>query len=132
MDFETLFVDPRGRTSRGRFLPALFTLLAAAAFYALLVKSRTGLFCLLVLLLPGAILHARRLHDMGRSATLLLIPIALSLAAFAIRLHYLSFGTQVDALLPPLALAVCAGFAAWGCIGQGQAAANRFGEPAAA
>jgi uncharacterized membrane protein YhaH (DUF805 family) len=119
MDFESLFVDPSGRTSRGQFVPALVTLIAAVAFYAFLVKSRTGLFCLLVLLLPAIILHARRLHDMGRTAWLLLAPAVLMVASFGIRLHFFSLG-GLDAAVHAIALAAAAGFALWGCIGKGQ------------
>jgi uncharacterized membrane protein YhaH (DUF805 family) len=120
MDFESLFVDPNGRTSRGQFVPALITLIAAVAFYAFLVKSRTGLFCLLVLLVPATILHARRLHDMGHTAWLLLAPVVLMVASFAIRLHAFSLGAAPEAAVHVLALAAAVGFALWGCIGRGQ------------
>ena len=120
MNFESLFVNPNGRTSRGQFVAALITLLAVVAFYAFLVTGRTAQFCLLVLVFPAVILHARRLHDMGHAAWLLLAPAILMIAAFAIWL---------DSAVPLVALAVSAGFALWGCIGRGQAAANRFGAP---
>jgi uncharacterized membrane protein YhaH (DUF805 family) len=82
-----------------------------------------------MLLFPGVILHARRLHDMGHSAWLLAVPAVLMVAAFAIWLHILSLGTQLDAAVPVVALVVSAGFALWGCIGRGQVEANRFGAP---
>ena len=127
MTFDTLFADPRGRSSRGHFIAGLLTLLAVIAFYALLVKGRTAQWSILVLVFPTVILHARRLHDMGRSAWLLIVPAVLMLAAFAIWLKVLSFGTPLDGALPPVALATFAGFALWGCIGSGQPEANRFG-----
>lgn len=127
MNFESLFVNPNGRTSRGQFITALITLLAAVAFYQFLVTGRTAQFCLLVLLFPALILHARRLHDMGHTAWLLLAPGALMIVAFAIWLHYVSLGAQLDAAVPLTALIVSAGFALWGCIGSAQAEANRFG-----
>ena len=74
MTFESLFVNPNGRTSRRQFIAALITLLAVVVFYAFLVGGRTGQWCLLVLLFPAVILHARRLHDMGHTAWLLLAP----------------------------------------------------------
>jgi uncharacterized membrane protein YhaH (DUF805 family) len=120
MNFDTLFVNPNGRTSRDQFVPALITILAVAAFYQLLVGGRTGLWSLSVLLFPAFILHARRLHDMGRSAWLLVVPTVLMVAAFAIWLKLVSFGAQIDAVVPLIALAVSAGFALWGCIGKGQ------------
>jgi uncharacterized membrane protein YhaH (DUF805 family) len=119
--FDSLFVSARGRTSREQFVPALITLLAVVAFYAFLVTGRTAQFCLLVLLYPGIVLHARRLHDMGRAAWSLVAPGVLMLAAFAIWLHYISLGAQLDAALPIVALVVTAGFAAWGCVGKSRA-----------
>jgi uncharacterized membrane protein YhaH (DUF805 family) len=127
--FDSVFVSPKGRASRGQFLPALITLVAVVLFYAFLVTGRTAQWCLLMLLFPGVILHARRLHDMGHSAWLLAVPAVLMVAAFAIWLHILSLGTQLDAAVPVVALVVSAGFALWGCIGRGQVEANRFGAP---
>lgn len=127
VSFDFLFVNPNGRTSRGRFAAALITLLTVVAFYAILVTGRTAQWCLLVLLFPAVILHARRLHDMGHSAWLLLAPGVLTVAAFAIWLRILSLGARFDAAVPLTAVAVFAGFALWGCIGRGQAEANRFG-----
>jgi uncharacterized membrane protein YhaH (DUF805 family) len=129
MIFESLFVYPNGRTSRSQFVPALITLLAVVAFYAFLVKGRTAQWCLLVMLFPAFILHARRLHDMGRTAWLLLAPTVLMLAAFAIWLRLVSLDAQLAAAVPLIALTVSAAFAVWGCIGRGQAEANRFGAP---
>lgn len=127
MDFESLFVNPKGRTSRRHFVPALLTLVLVVLFYAFLVKGRTAQFCMLVLLFPAVMLHARRLHDMGHSAWLLLFPAALVVAMFAIRLGYLSLGPSIDSAALPGTLAVGAAFALWGCIGGSQAGANRFG-----
>ena len=94
------------------------TLLAVVAFYQFQVTGRTAQFCMLVLLYPAFVLHARRLHDMGQSAWLLLVPILLMIAAFAIWLKYWSPGAQVTAAVPMIALVVAAGFALWGCIGN--------------
>lgn len=132
MNFESLFVNPNGRTSRRQFVPALITLLAVVVFYAFLVTGRTAEWCLLVLMFPAIVLHARRLHDMGHTAWLLLAPAVPMLAAFAIWLQIFSLGAQLDSVVPLIALAISAGFAIWGCIGAGEAEANRFGAPAAA
>jgi uncharacterized membrane protein YhaH (DUF805 family) len=132
MNFESLFVNPKGRTARGQFVPALITLLAVVLFYAFLVRGRTAQWCLVVLLFPAIVLHARRLHDMGYTAWLLLAPAVLMVAAFAIWLGIFSLGAQLDGALPVIALAVSAGFALWGCIGKGQAEANSYGPPVAA
>jgi hypothetical protein len=69
---------------------------------------------------------------MGHSAWLLLAPALLMIAAFAIWLHVISLGAQLDAAVPLIGLAVSAGFALWGCVGGGQPEANRFGAPVAA
>jgi uncharacterized membrane protein YhaH (DUF805 family) len=130
--FDFLFVNPNGRSSRGQFAAALVTLLAVVVFYAFLVKGATAHWAMLVLVFPGVVLHARRLHDMGHSAWPLIIPAVLTVVAFANWLRVVSFGTPFNTALAPAALAVCAGFALWGCIGNGQAEANRFGAPVAA
>jgi uncharacterized membrane protein YhaH (DUF805 family) len=127
MSFDSLFADPRGRTGRGPFLGALMVLLAAAAFYVLLTRGRNSEWVLMTLLFPAFVLHARRLHDMGRTAWLLLVPLAVALAAFAVWLRLVSFGAGLDGLLAPAAAVLGAAFALWGLIGQGQAEANRFG-----
>jgi uncharacterized membrane protein YhaH (DUF805 family) len=130
--FDFLYVNPSGRTARGQFVAALVTLLAVAAFYAFLVKGLTAHWCLLMLVFPGAILHARRLHDMGHSAWLVLLPAVLTVAAFAGWLHVLTFSAPLNIALPWAAFVVTAGFALWGCLGSGTAEANRFGAPLAA
>jgi uncharacterized membrane protein YhaH (DUF805 family) len=129
MNFDTLFVNFKGRTPRSQFVPALITFVAVVLFYAFLVKGRTAQFCMLVLLFPAFVLHARRLHDMGRSAWPLLVPIALMVAAFSIWLGYLKLSAPLDSVVTMGALVISAAFALWGCIGQGQAEANRFGAP---
>ena len=130
--FEFLFVNPNGRTARGQFIAALIPILIVTAFYTVLVKGLTAHWCLLMLLFPAIILHARRLHDMGHSAWLLFVPTVLTLASFAIWFNIVSFGAALDTDLPIAAAVVFIGFALWGCIGGGQAKSNRFGSPAAA
>ena len=130
MSFENTYVNPKGRTSRAAFIPALLVVLAAAAFYHYLARAgRNGEWVLLTLLLPALVLHARRLHDMGQTAWLLLVPGAL--IAVAIWPHTASRGS-FETPLSLAALVVFAGFALWGCVGKGQPEANKFGEPAAA
>lgn len=130
MTFESLFVDPRGRTPRSQFIGALLVLLAVAAFYAFLVRGRTAEWCLVVLIFPALVLHARRLHDMGRSAWLLVAPGGLLVAAAWLRL--VAADSPLETPVIAIALVVAAGFALWGVVGKGQAEANRFGQPAAA
>jgi uncharacterized membrane protein YhaH (DUF805 family) len=130
--FSFLFVNPNGRTSRGQFVAALIPILIVVAFYALLVRGLTAHWCLLMLLFPAVILHARRLHDMGHAAWLLLVPALLTLASFAVLFHIVSFGARPDTDLPIAAAVVFIGFALWGCLGGGEAETNRFGAPVAA
>jgi uncharacterized membrane protein YhaH (DUF805 family) len=130
--FDILFVNPSGRSPRGQFAAALLTVLAVMAFYAFRVTGLTAHWCMLMLVFPAVVLHARRLHDMGRSAWPLLVPTVLTVAAFAVWLHLLSFGAQVDSALPLATFVVCSAFALWGCLGKGQTAANRFGAAAVA
>ncbi len=127
--FDSLFVHPGGRTSRSQFVPAVITLAAVAAFYAYFVPGRSGQWSMLVLVVPAIILHVRRLHDMGRNAWPVLIPGILAIAGFAIWLHLLSLGAQLDVIVPRAALVVSVALAVWGCIGKGQTEANSFGAP---
>jgi uncharacterized membrane protein YhaH (DUF805 family) len=83
-------------------------------------------------LYPAAVLQVRRLHDMGRTGWLVLVPAVLTVAAMLIWANRISFGTQVDDVVPLAALAVFVGFALWGCIARGQAEANTFGPPVTA
>jgi uncharacterized membrane protein YhaH (DUF805 family) len=130
-NFDSLFVNPRGRTSRGQFVGGLVVVIAVLAFYAYSVTGLTAHWCMLMVVFSAVMLHARRLHDMGRSAWPLLVPAVLSLGAFAVWLRLASFGAQADAALPGAALFVSAGFALWGSLGKGQAETNRFGAPVA-
>ena len=122
MNFESTYVDPRGRIARGSFISALIILLAAAAFYFFLVGGVSGLWCLVVLIYPFIVLNARRLHDMGQTGWLLIVPAALLIAAAAFNLY------DIDAkLISPVtwaALAVSAGIALWGAIGKGKTETN--------
>src|SRR5688572_13825678 len=99
MNFESLFVNPNGRTPRGEFVAALAILVAVVLFYKYLVTGRTAQFCLAVMIFPGFILHARRLHDMGYSALLLIVPTALMIVAFAIWLKLVTLGAQLDTVV---------------------------------
>ncbi len=130
MNFDTLFVYPGGRTSRGNFIGALLVLLAVFAFYHFLVPGRDSQWCQLVLLYPGLVLHARRLHDMGRSAWPLLAPAALIIAAAWLVLYVP--GSRALGIVTVAAVLVAAAFIVWGLVGAGQTEANRFGAPAGA
>lgn len=116
MNFDTLFVNPNGRTARAPFTGALAVLLAAFAFYYFLVPGLTSLWCQFMLVYPALVLHARRLQDMGKSPWLLAVPAALLTAAFCLKLQ--SPGSQPEDVLSWAALVVSAGYALWGLAGK--------------
>lgn len=119
MNYDELFVNPAGRTARGPFIAATATLLAAFAFYWLWVPGRTGQFAMLVMLYPGMVLHARRLHDMGLPGWPVLAAGAVIAAA-----GWFSLYAPTAAAARPLALAawaVAAAFVVWGLAGRGKA-----------
>ena len=131
MNFDSVFANPTGRLSRNAFVGGLVVLLLVVALYVLVAKAgRNGDWVLVTLLFPAFVLHARRLHDMGKSAWLLLIP-GLPTLAFA-WLHLFLPENQLTAPMGWVALVLAAAVAVWGLVGKGQAEANRFGEPAAA
>jgi uncharacterized membrane protein YhaH (DUF805 family) len=130
MSFEQTYVYPGGRTSRNAYIIALVIALAALLFYWIVSqKGLNGQWVRTTLLFPGFMLMARRLHDMGQTAWLLLAPLALDVVA--IGWHYANALKLHEGAPPPAlvwtAVAVSAAFAVWGLIGKGQAEANRFG-----
>lgn len=126
MSYEGLFVTAGGRTARAPFAGALALLLAAGAFYHFLVFGLPGQWAIVVLLIPAFVLHARRLHDMGRTAWLLLAPGA-PIAA-ALWLYMAKPGAPSEGPMSLIALVVAAGFMLWGLLGKGQAGGNRYGK----
>jgi len=132
MTWDTLFVHSKGRTSRGHFIGAVIPLALVVWWYAQASPNVYPQWSLLVLLFPAIVLHARRLHDMGHSGWLLLVPAVLTVAAMAIWDHRLDLGAQLNFGVPLAALVVFSGFALWGCIGKGKAESNAFGPAAMA
>jgi len=131
--WNTLFVQPSGRTSRGHFLAALVPLAIAVLWYA--NKGPAVDYApwgVLVLLYPAVVLHVRRLHDMGRTGWLMLLPAVLTLVAMGIWAHRVSLGAQLDVAVPLAALVAFVAFALWGGVARGQAEANTFGPPVVA
>jgi uncharacterized membrane protein YhaH (DUF805 family) len=131
--FNTLYVQPSGRTSRGTFLAALLPLALAILWYAYKGPAIDyASWGVLVLLYPAVVLHVRRLHDMGRTGWLMLVPAVLAVVAMGIWANRISLGAQLNVTVPLIALVVFVGFALWGCIAKGQAETNTFGPPVAA
>jgi len=123
MNYDTLFVSPAGRTPRGQYVGALITLLAAFAFYYFLVPGRNSQWVQLVLLYPAVVLHARRLHDMGRAAWPVLVPAALIVAMAWLYLFVPE--AEVKGVVAAAAVIVSAGVIVWGLVGKSQADASR-------
>ena len=132
MTWDTLFLNSKGRTPREHFVAAAIPLAIVVWWYVQAGPNVYPQWSLLVLLFPAVVLHARRLHDMGHSGWLLLVPTVLTVAALAIWDHRLDLGAQFNFAVPLAALIVFVGFALWGCIGKGKAQANAFGPPAMA
>ena len=125
MTFDTLFMDPKGRTARGPYIGALVTLLLAVAFYYILVKSRTGQWCLLMLLIPAVILHIRRFRDMGMTPMMLVVPAVLNIAMAWIYLYSPDF--QMKDLVAWAAIAVSALSILWGLVGKSKGGGGQPG-----
>jgi len=132
MTWDSLFVHSKGRTPRDQFIGALIPLAIVVWWYARANPTVYPQWSLLVLLFPAIVLHARRLHDMGHSGWLLIVPAVLTAAAMMIWDHRLDLGTQLNMAVPLAALIVFVGLALWGCIGKGKTQANAFGPPAMA
>ncbi|MBO9582099.1 MAG: DUF805 domain-containing protein [Sphingobium sp.] len=115
-NYDTLLADPRGRTGQSAFIGALIPLALVAAFYHRFVLGGSGDYAMLVLLYPAICLHARRLHDMGRTAWLLIIP-AIPTAA-GIWFHMYDKGQHIETPVIRVALGVSALFTLWGLVGK--------------
>jgi uncharacterized membrane protein YhaH (DUF805 family) len=116
VNFEALYVNPTGSTSKAPYAAGLAVLLAAAAFYYFLVFGRTGQFALLMLLYPALVLHARRLRAMGKPGWLVLVPGAV-LAATA-WFHLYGPGGGGVAFATGAAVGIAAVFILWGLLGK--------------
>jgi len=130
--WDALFVHSKGRTSRGHFIAAAIPLAIVVWWYVRASPNVYPQWSLLVLLFPTSVLLARRLHDMGHSAWVLLVPAVLTVAAMMIWDHRLDLGTQLNVAVPLATLIAFVGCTLWGCIGKGRAEANAFGPPAMA
>jgi Protein of unknown function (DUF805) len=84
MTWDRLFVHSKGRTSREQFIGAVIPLAIVIWWYARANPTAYPRWSLLVLLFPAVVLTARRLHDMGHSGWLVLVPSVLTVAAMAI------------------------------------------------
>ncbi len=124
MDWRALFLSPRGRISKRDFWIA-FAMIMAASVALNLVKP-VGQMLGLLLLWPQVCVNAKRLHDAGRTAWLLLIPAVVTLTCVAIAL--LTGGTVAETAF---AVAAATGlvFLLWVGLSAADLEHNRFGPP---
>ena len=126
MNYDSVFANPAGRLSRNNFVGGLAVLLLVVALYIFVAQAgRNGDWVLVTFLYPAFVMHARRLHDMGKTAWLLLIPGGPAIA-FA-WLHLFLPQSELTAPMGWLAAVLALAFAAWGLVGKSEAEANRFG-----
>lgn len=118
LHYESLYVQPTGRTALSDFVPAFVLVVLAVAFFWYMVGGRTGHFCMLMLMYPLYVLLGRRLQDMGQPGWLALPPALVSLLAFDVVLDYFTVSEAFDSGLPWGAVVITAGFALWACVGK--------------
>ena len=126
-----LLLTPQGRITRAPFWFGILVVIAASVALNL-IPGPVGHLVGFVLLWPQVCINVKRLHDMGRTGWLLLIPAAITLTCLAVGFI---MGSGMEAPPPrpapgPLAIAalVSLGFLLWVGLTPGQSAANRFGE----
>ena len=130
MNLQTLLLSPQGRIGRAAFWIG-FALVMVLSVALNLIPGVIGHLLGFVLLWPQVCINAKRLHDMGRTGWLLLIPAGVSAACLL-----LSFvlGSGAEAAPRPQAMAplVVAGlcglaFLIWVGLARGTPGPNRFG-----
>jgi len=147
-----LFLKPGGRSGRGAFWLGWLAILVAAVMFAGIPLA--GPWLVLALGYPKVVLFARRLHDMGKSAWLILIPAGVSAASltaiilfsgkalndFAMSDHGANKALADAATTGTLAaigigvfwLLFSFAFLLWVGLSKGDPGDNRFGPPTAA
>jgi len=116
MNYDALYVNPNGTTQRAHYVPAMITVLAVIAFYALIVPSLLAIFVIFTLLYPAFVLLTRRVRDMGYPVWLILAPLVLMLTTFANQMGYIDMGDGLATIVKWLAYGVFAAFIFCGCI----------------
>lgn len=137
MDWKGLFLSAEGRIGRQNFWIG-FAILFGASFVVNLIPV-LGQIIGLLLLWPQVCIHAKRLHDMGHSGWLMLIPFGVSVLAGGIAVAtggaaifaggYEAAGAAMGAALLAFGLAflVGLGFLLWVGLTPSQPGDNRFG-----
>ncbi len=130
MDLKILLLTPRGRIGRGPFWIG-FAIVMVVSLVLNMIPGVVGHLLGIILLWPQVCIHAKRLHDMGRTAWWMLAPV-LVLLVCGVATYALAFsetGGGVSAGVAPLAIAaVCGiGFLLWVGLTPGSSQTNRFG-----
>ena len=130
MNLATLLLSPQGRIGRAAFWIG-FAMVMVLSVVLNLIPGVIGHLLGFVALWPQVCIHAKRLHDMGRTVWWMLLPalvlIACGLVSYA--LGYSETGQASPEAMAPLALAaVCGiGFLLWVGLTPGRSEPNRFG-----
>ena len=150
MDWKSLFFSAEGRIGRGEFWIGWLVLLGVSVVTGWI--PLIGMLISLVAIYCTVCIYAKRLHDMGKSGWLQVIPIAVGILAGGWAVMSIGAGAAMSAMsggsdeavaagalgglgmgLLGLAVAflVWIGFLLWIGLTPGEPAANRFGAPPA-
>lgn len=148
MDWKTLFLDAQGRIGQKDFWIG-WLVLFVAGFIAGLIPI-VGFLIAIANVYFSVCLHAKRLHDMGKTAWLMLVPFGASIVGmiigFAVGGAALFAGAMGDdaaaaagaaggmvvfGLVMLVVLVVNIGFLLWVGLSRGDPMDNRFGPPRA-
>lgn len=141
MDWKTLFLSAEGRIGRRDFWIG-FAIILVASFVLGLIPF-LGAILGLLLIWPQICVHAKRLHDMGQTAWLMLIPTVFSLAAVTVMVMVGGVAAlsgdasaihggamMIVGLALLLSFLVGLAFLLWVGLSASQPGDNRFGPPA--
>lgn len=141
MDWKRLFLSAEGRVGRRDFWIGFAIIFVASIVLGAIPVI--GQIIGLLLIWPQVCVHAKRLHDMGRTAWLILIPFVVTIAAMgfvAVTGGLALMGAAgedyetaagagaASGLAILVAFLVGVGFLLWVGLSPGQAGPNRFGE----
>ena len=149
MDWKTLFLDATGRIGQKDFWIGWLVLFGAGFIIGLI--PIIGFLFALANLYFSICLHSKRLHDMGKTAWLLLVPFGVSLVGMAIAFALggaamfagamggddaaaaagAAGGMVIFGLVFLIILVVNIGFLLWVGLSKGDPMDNRFGPPRA-
>jgi uncharacterized membrane protein YhaH (DUF805 family) len=145
MDWKALFLTADGRIGQRDFWIG-FAILFVAGFILGLIPL-LGIIISIAMIYPNVCVTAKRLHDMGRSGWLMLVPWAVSTVAFMVAMFSggaalmgaaaggsgggmaSMAGLGVALVAGCVALLVGLGFLLWVGLSKGEPGDNRFGPP---